>query len=366
MTFFGGSKEEPAKYRYPNGSVLVVGGLDKASKVMSSEYDGIFVQEAIELTEAEWEALTTRLRNGVWPVQQLLADTNPDAPHHWLKQRINKGLTAEWFSRHEDNPVLWNKSAQQWTPQGAAYMEKLEALSGVRYHRLRRGKWVAAEGVIYEGWSRDLHLIDGIPVADETKVDSAGVPLDWPRYWSVDFGYTNPFVWQAWAIDPDGRAYRYHEIYRTQRLVEDHAKDILKVTLGEPRPVAIICDHDAEDRATLERHLGMYTMPAKKAVSAGIQAVASRLKVVGDGKPRLFMVRDSLVDRDLTLDEKKLPLCSEEEIDAYVWDTSNGTKKDAKKGEQPVKKDDHGMDAMRYMVAQLDLVGMVEYADSIY
>src|SRR5262249_51460015 len=36
-------------YHYPNGSEVVVGGLDKPSKVMSTEYDGIYVQEAIEL-----------------------------------------------------------------------------------------------------------------------------------------------------------------------------------------------------------------------------------------------------------------------------------------------------------------------------
>jgi predicted O-methyltransferase YrrM len=57
--------------------MIVVVGLDKAQKVMSSEYDVIFVQEAIELTVDDWEALTTRLRNGKISFQQLLADCNP-------------------------------------------------------------------------------------------------------------------------------------------------------------------------------------------------------------------------------------------------------------------------------------------------
>jgi hypothetical protein len=64
-------------------------------------------------------------------------------------------------------------------------------------------------------------------------------------------------------------------------------------------------------------------------------------------------MRDSLVARDPVMAEKKLPASAEEEIDGYVWDISNGRKK----GEEPVKANDHGMDAMRYMVAQLDLVG---------
>jgi hypothetical protein len=57
----------PAVLHYPNGSTIVVGGLDKPGKVMSTEYDLVYVQEAIELHENDWESLTTRLRNGVVP-----------------------------------------------------------------------------------------------------------------------------------------------------------------------------------------------------------------------------------------------------------------------------------------------------------
>ena len=67
-------------YTYPNGSQIVVGGLDKPGKVMSTEYDMIYVQEAVELDLVDWLALTTRLRNNVMPYQQLIADCNPDAP----------------------------------------------------------------------------------------------------------------------------------------------------------------------------------------------------------------------------------------------------------------------------------------------
>jgi molybdenum cofactor biosynthesis enzyme MoaA len=134
----------------------------------------------------------------------------------------------------------------------------------------------------------------------------------------------------------------------TQRLVEDHAKQISELTKSEPRPRAIICDHDAEDRATLERHLGMRTVGATKNVSAGIQAVASRLRVQADGKPRLFLLRDSLVDRDPMLVDAKRPLCTEEEIEGYVW--SDKARKD-----EPVKENDHSMDGMRYMIAHRDM-----------
>lgn len=327
-------------YRYPNGSEIIIGGLDKPSRIMSTEYDLVFVQEAIEIDEGAWESITTRLRNGSLGYQQLLADTNPDRPTHWLKLRCDAGKTVMLESRHEDNPLLWDADRKAWTQIGTTYLAKLDALTGPRKQRLRYGRWVQAEGVVYEGWDAAKHLINPMKI-----------PYDWPRFWCIDFGYTNPFVWQAWAQDPDGRLYRYRELYQTQKLVEDHARAILDATKDEPRPRAIICDHDAEDRATLERHIKIGTIAATKDVSPGIQAVASRLRNADDGKPRIFFVRDSLVSRDPALQESKQPACTEEEFDSYVWDVSTGRTK----GEEPVKKHDHGMDAMRYLVAHFDL-----------
>jgi phage terminase large subunit len=334
-------------YRYPNGSQIVVGGMDKASKVMSTEYDLIYVQEAIELLEEDFESLSTRLRNGVMPYQQLLADSNPDTPTHWLKRRCDSGRTTLLQSQHEDNPTVTRD-----------YIAKLDNLTGPRYERLRWGRWVQAEGVVYAGWDPNVHLVDRFDI-----------PWSWPRYWSVDFGYTNPFVCQFWAQDPDGRLYLYREIYRSKWLVEDHAQMIkrlrdeeseayVRTPSGRPetrtrnalRPRAIVCDHDAEDRATLSKHLGLPTTPARKEISPGIQAVASRLRLAGDGKPRLFLLRDSLVERDPELADAKRPLCTEAEFDAYVWDVRVGRRL----GEVPVDENNHGLDALRYLVAYLE------------
>ena len=324
--------------RYPNGSVIDFGGMDKASKIMSSEYDTIAFFEATEGTEDDWESLSTRLRWGKIPYQQLIGDCNPGAPSHWLKKRANTSRMVMLESRHEDNPMLWD--GQGWTDRGKVYLERLDALTGVRYLRLRKGIWAAAEGMVYDQWNPAVHVID-----------RREIPRNWPRVWVVDFGYTNPFVWQAWAMDPDGRWYRYHEIYKTQTLVQDHAAQIRRVCLGEPVPLAIVCDHDAEDRATLERYLGLGTVPAYKFISSGIQAVQKRLRVAGDGRPRIFFMRDSLIERDSSLDEAHKPACTEEEIESYVWPTPGGpvTKQDT-----PVKKDDHGCDATRYLVAFVD------------
>lgn len=332
---------------YPNGSQIDFGGLDKSSRIMSSEYDWAYVPEATELTEGDWEDITTRLRWGRVPYQQLFADCNPAQPTHWLKRRANAGKTLMLESRHEDNPTLWDEKKKEWTVKGKAYIAKLDALTGARYLRLRKGIWAAAEGLVYDTFDSALHLVNRFDI-----------PRQWTRIWVIDFGYTNPFVWQAWAIDPDGRMYRYREIYFTQRIVEDHCRTIRELckTENEPAPAAIICDHDAEDRATFERHMKMATVPAFKSVSPGIQAVQKRLRKAGDGRPRIMFLRDSLVERDPNLVDLRKPIGTEEEIEAYVWPTIKETRPEATAKDAPVKKDDHAMDAVRYAVAATDRI----------
>jgi Phage terminase large subunit len=346
VKWYGGSPQEAASYQYGNGSTIVVGGMDKATKIMSSEYDAIYVQEATELTEDDWEALTTRLRHGAISFQQLMADCNPNAPHHWLKQRCDREATQLIYCRHEDNPRLYDPASGEWSIQGQAYMSVLDGLTGVRRERLKLGKWAAADGLIYDTFDATAHL--GYPLGMP--------PLAWPRWWSVDFGFTNPFVCQMWAQDPDGRLHLYREIYRTQTLVEDHAAKMLAIVKrgdghkSDVMPRTIVCDHDAEGRATLEAKLGMSTVAAHKSVLEGIEAVKGRLKVQPDGMPRIVIHRDALVERDQALADAKKPCCTQDELLEYVWD-------DGAKKEQPRKENDHGCDAMRYVVAEIDLVG---------
>lgn len=343
VTYYGGSAREPAQYRYSNGSSIAIGGLDDPMKVMSTEYDWVYIQEATEATQDDWEMVDSRLRNGKLSFQQLLADCNPDAPNHWLLDLARDGKIQHLVSVHEDNPRYFHEDGSM-TEEGKAYMERLDALTGVRYLRLRKGIWAAAEGVIYELFDPSLHVTDPFEV-----------PKSWERIWSIDFGYTNPFVWQEWALDEDGRAYLIREIYMTGRLVEDHARQILDLTRNSPRPTAIVCDHDAEDRATLERHLGMGTVAAEKAVESGIELTESRYRLAGDGRPRLFFFRNALVERDATLVDRRLPTCTVEEIPGYIWAPEPRT--EDRKRRQPVKRNDHGCDAKRYFVMEVDLHG---------
>lgn len=368
-------------YRYPNGSEIHIVGLDKPQKVMSTEFDGAYIQEAIECEQSDIEMVTTRLRNGVIPYQQLIFDCNPDKPRHFIKLGSVQGKWPLYESHHEDNPTLWEEAPRlvqeatsptqewpalapdgrigRWTKGGIDYIAKLDALTGARRQRLRHGLWVSAEGAIYEvpdkAWfspAEKWPLTDGVP------------PHSWRRIWSVDFGFVHPMVICKFAIDPDGRAWQYWELYHTRMMVKDCARAAVRASgwerldgeivqveeNAEPMPTDIVCDWDAEGRATLEDELGIRTTPAYKGISDGIEAVGTRLRDRADGQPGLMLARNCVVDPDIELIDAKKPASSQEEWDGYVWDEKSGRRK----GELPLGLDDHGMDTQRYFVTFLD------------
>lgn len=334
---FGGKK--PEFYDYPNGSQIVVAGLDNPGKTLSAEYDYIYVNQAEELMLDTWETLTraTTGRAGNVPDPMIFADCNPGAPTHWI---LHRKALKRFRQMHEHNPSLFDQKTGQITPQGIRTMEALNALTGVRYKRGRQGLWVAAEGQVYEGFDPDVHLIDPFPI-----------PASWPRYRVVDYGYTNPFVCQWWATDEDGRMYLYREIYMTRRTVKVHSQQIKSF----PEHIsATPADHDAEDRATMTEN-GIVTVAAKKDISVGIQKVEERLKIQGDGRPRMYIFKGALIEADPELYKDTPgdmgPVCTEMEFPVYVWPKGVDGKPQK---EVPVDLYNHGMDCVRYMTMYLD------------
>jgi phage terminase large subunit len=227
-------------------------------------------------------------------------------------------------------------------------MAVLESLTGIRYKRGYLGLWVATEGVVYE-FDSAVH-----------KIHRDAVPEIRNWYLSYDFGYTNAFVCQLWGEDGDGRLYLWHEIYMTRRTVNAHVPCI-KAMIGDKTITASVADHDAEDRATL-REYGLNTIAAKKDISIGIQAVQERLKVQGDGKPRLYVVEDACVEYDRDLYREYPgdlhPCCTEHEFPMYAWPESKDGKAEK---EVPIDVHNHGMDATRYMVMYLEYGNFTPY-----
>lgn len=332
----GPDRSNRSRYNYPNGSEVVLGGLDDISRIMSSQYDVIFVNEATEITEEEWEQLLTRLRNNRLrdkesgqPWHQAIADANPSHPMHWLKLRSDRGQMQYIASRHEDNPMCSDD-----------YLQRLSELTGVRRKRLYLGEWAAAEGLVYDGWDRDQHVCDDFDV-----------PTDWPRLRAIDFGFRDAFVCLWLALSPDGTLYVYRQWIKTAMLVEDHAAIIKGYSDGEPI-ISTVCDHAAQERAVLER-CGIPSIPAQKDRIVGIQEVQARLRPGRDGKPRLQVLRNSIVERDTSMMAARKPIGVSEEMESYTWadPRPGGLLKEA-----PRDGNDHCLDALRYACMACRLV----------
>lgn len=334
---YGGQKPEWFDYR-ATGARIWVGGIDHPGKALSAERDGIYFNQTEEASLDDWETLVTRAsgRAGHVPLPQLVGDCNPGPESHWIRHR--GGLTL-LESRHEDNPSIFAADGKL-TPSGVIRMAALDSLTGLRYKRLRLGLWVSAEGVVYE-------------FTQAHQIEPFAIPPSWKRFRAIDFGYTHPFVCGWFAEDPDGRLYLYRQIYMTGRTVRQHSEDIKRYSVGENIPVTV-CDHDAEDMATL-RENGIATVKADKRVRAGIEKVEERLRTAKDGKPRFLVFKDGvvngvtygLVEIDQELAIKRKPIRTEQEFATYVW--GNHKIKD-----EPVKEDDHGMDMSRYGVMYRD------------
>ena len=159
ITVYGGSK--PKWYDYPNGSKAVCGGMNNADKILSGEYDFIYVNQAEELSLDDWEKLSTRCtgRAGNAPYTQLIGDCNPSHDQHWiLKRAKEKNPRLKVFnSTHKDNPTLWDYDEIEWTETGKKTLSTLKTLIGLRRQRGFEGKWVAEEEE-EEQVSEHIHL----------------------------------------------------------------------------------------------------------------------------------------------------------------------------------------------------------------
>jgi phage terminase large subunit len=182
------------EYRFANGSVCVAGGLDDPGKLLSTEFDLVYVNEADQLTSEDWQSLRSRCtgRWGVMPYQQLLGDLNPTYPSHHLYQREAAGTLRVLLARHEDNPTV--------TP---ARLAALDSLTGWLRDRLRLGVRSAPDGMFFTEWHPSHHIVEPFPI-----------PAHWPRWTSTDYGFAEPFCNFSYARDPSTRTiYLFREVY---------------------------------------------------------------------------------------------------------------------------------------------------------
>jgi phage terminase large subunit len=235
---YGGDRR-PERYIYPNGSVIWLGGLDKASKVLSSERDLIYVNQAEELDQADWEFLITRAngRAGNMRIDGVargivIGDCNPAAPTHWILQRAKRGMVF-LQSTHRDNPEIYDPKTGELTPGGEIRLAALQRLTGSTYNRLYKGLWAQPEGAIYDVYSDETHLLKGLP----------DFPRVYPRVVGVDpMGAYTAAVWVVYDQVNEVLVVE-QEYYQPFGLtIPGHARNILELSgygaEGELTPMA--------------------------------------------------------------------------------------------------------------------------------
>jgi len=183
-----------------------------------------------------------------------------------------------------------------------------------------KGHFAAFIGAVYKTFKRSTHVIEPFEI-----------PSDWLRYRAIDWGFNNPFACLWLARDKDKRWYVYNEYYQARETLAHHAERIKQIS-GKEKYRITWADHDAQDRFEFE-NMGIKTFAAKKDIHLGIEAVQAALKVQGDGKPRLFILKNC---RNTI-----------REITGYKWAEGTDTK-DAK--DVPLEVNDHTLDCLRYAI----------------
>lgn len=323
------------RFEYTNGSILAYGGMadeEQREQIRSIGQDGaldfVWMEEATRFTEEDFNEILARMRGKAAHWRQIVLTTNPDAPNHWIHQRLMQGLQAQVYrSTALDNPH-----------NPPEYIGILRQLTGVQADRLRDGKWVQAEGAVYDNW-------------DIANISSdADYNPDWPIRWGLDDGYAHgkgvgtdsyhPRVVLLGQVTPQGGLNIFAEYFQTLE-VEEKTLDTLLGSASDPdtypgwpypAPEAVWIDSSAAQLKARIHARDIVAFGATHEVSEGIKNVR-RLICDGNGV-RLLKVHPRCINLI-------------RELSSYRMDPNS---KVARVGEpKPAKVDDHGCDALRYM-----------------
>lgn len=287
----------------------IFGGRDESSQdlIQGMTLAGVYLDEVALMPESFVNQATARcsVEGSKW-----WFNCNPAGPAHWFKKqwldkRLEKNLLHLHFTM-QDNLSL---SAQMIERYAGMY-------TGVFYQRFIQGLWVAAEGLIYDMFDVQRHVIDHTPGSGR-------------KFVSCDYGTQNATVFLLWEETPEAwvcyREYYYSGRDERRQKTDGQFADELADWLGDTKIERIVVDPSAASFIAELRRRGWHVKKAKNDVLDGIRATGEMLNA-----------GQILIDRSCTH--------LIEELQGYVWD-----KKAADRGEdKPVKISDHCVDSLRY------------------
>ena len=197
--------------------------------------------------------------------------------------------------------------------------------TGVFFKRYIMGLWAMAEGIVYDMFDADKHVVDVEKLVKEGKIKWNG-----DYYVSCDYGTQNATVFLLWRQAVGGKWYCIREYYYSGRDKGSQKTDAefsadLKKWLNGIKPRYIIVDPSAASFKAQLKKDGFHVKSANNDVLDGIRFVATLLNQM-----RIYF--DKSCENTI------------KEFGSYIWDS-----KAAERGEdKPVKEHDHSMDGVRY------------------
>lgn len=123
-------------------------GLDNAQKVMGSEYNVIWIDEATEFTFDDYSKLKTRLsakKPDGWKQNKIILSLNPGDARGWIRTKLlNQPGVCLIESTYKDNPFL-----------DEDYIKGLELMKDANprmYKMLVLNQWGVSEGRVFDKW----------------------------------------------------------------------------------------------------------------------------------------------------------------------------------------------------------------------
>lgn len=166
-------KETDMSITFPNGSQIIMTGLDEETKLLSlTDISTVWVEEAYEVEKPKVEQLNLRMR-GRASNQQIFLSWNPISKNSWLYDFTvanppNNSIFIH--STYKDNPFL-NK-------EYISALDEMEIRNPARYRVYGRGEWgVDTEGLVITNWRAEE--FDPMALASQGLEHRAGMDLGW-------------------------------------------------------------------------------------------------------------------------------------------------------------------------------------------
>ena len=275
------SKQEKCFY-FPNGSILELGYCASEGDVLQyqgQEYDVIFIDEATQFTEYQFETLTACLRGANKFPKRMYLTCNPGGVgHEWVKRlfisRKYKGTENPDDYEFIAATVFDNKVLLENDP---GYVNMLNNLSDGLRQAWRDGNWDMLAGQYFSEFNRNVHVVEPFVI-----------PEHWKRYRSIDYGLDClACLWIA--VDERGDYYIYREYAESDKTISIGTSEILSLSEDEDILYTVAPDdlwarsqESAKSKADLFYEAGMMLTKGSRNREAGWLAVKELLTVKND------------------------------------------------------------------------------------